>query len=209
MGTARIEATIAETLATKDNVTLAARYDTWAATYDDDTLLAGNRNVTLAAALICRHQSRVDIRILDAGAGTGILGEVLALLGFRRIAALDLSVQMLDIARDKKIYESITIGVLGEKLDYESHTFDVTASTGVFVPGHAPPGALDELVRVTRPGGLIVFSAWEAWLEDGGLAKVDELRARECVELVETVGPYSSMYKSSTRSYLHALRVAA
>ena len=35
----------------------------------------------------------------------------------------------------------------------------------MFTEGHAPLSALDELVRVTRPGGYLVFSVARVYLE--------------------------------------------
>ena len=47
---------------------------------------------------------------------------------------------------------------LGERLDFADGTFAATLSVGVITPKHAPPESFDELLRVTRPGGPVVFS---------------------------------------------------
>jgi SAM-dependent methyltransferase len=46
--------------------------------------------------------------------------------------------------------------VLGEKLDYPSNHFDAVLSVGTI--GHAPPESFDELIRITKSSGFIVFS---------------------------------------------------
>jgi hypothetical protein len=38
----------------------------------------------------------------------------------------------------------------------------------VLTVGHAPPDSLDELLRVTRPGGLVVFTLTTPVYEEGG-----------------------------------------
>ena len=99
-----------------------------------------------------------DARILDAGAGTGLVGEILASMGYRRMVAMDLSQGMLEEARKKGVYEDFHQMVMGETLDYETGSFDAVITVGVLTVGHAPASSLDELVRVTtaqRPHRLL------------------------------------------------------
>lgn len=109
-------------------------------------------------AAVCARLLDRDARILDAGAGTGLLGAALAENGFARIDALDLSPAMLAVAEPKGIYDSLVEARLGGPLPYETATFDAVVSSGVLTTGHAPASCLDELVRITRPGGHIVFT---------------------------------------------------
>ena len=46
--------------------------------------------------------------------------------------------------------------VMSEKLDFPSDSFDAVVTVGVLTVGHAPASSLDELVRITSPGGHIV-----------------------------------------------------
>ena len=46
--------------------------------------------------------------------------------------------------------------ILGEKLDFSDNHYDAVLSVGTM--GHAPPESFNELVRITKPSGLIVFS---------------------------------------------------
>ena len=75
---------------------LRRAYDEWAATYDADVGVLGYINPAVVAGMVARHLEAGQGPILDAGAGTGIVGEVLAPLGYGPIAALDLSAGMLD-----------------------------------------------------------------------------------------------------------------
>ena len=106
-------------------------------------------------------------RILDAGAGTGIVGELLHDAGFEFLVAMDLSQGMLDEAAGKGVYKEFHRMAMGMPLDFPPRYFDGVISVGVFTVGHAPAGSFDELVRVTRPGGHIVFLASPGHLRAG------------------------------------------
>jgi SAM-dependent methyltransferase len=134
---------------------LAERYDELAPSYDDalDTDISPRR----AADVLARHCPG-DGRILDAGCGTGRVGQVLRELGYHDLAGIDISQGMLEEARKKGCYVGLHQQDLGQALGYSEDTFDAVISVGVFVRGHAPSSSLDELVRVTKPGGHIVFT---------------------------------------------------
>ena len=92
------------------------------------------------------------------GAGTGLLGAVLVEIGFATLDALDLSPAMLAEAERKGIYGSLTDGRLGERLPYGTASYDAAVACGVLTTGHAPASGLDELARITRPGGHVIFT---------------------------------------------------
>jgi SAM-dependent methyltransferase len=160
----------------RDNEELARRYDSWANTYDKDLdeacgWIGPQRAVELFARWVPRHA-----RVLDAGAGTGLVGQVLADCGYADIVAGDLSTGMLEKARQKSVYRGFHLMVLGEPLDFESNAFDAIISVGVLTRGHAPPSAFDELLRITKPGGHIVFALrTDVYAQDGFKGKQTEL----------------------------------
>ena len=43
----------------------------------------------------------------------------------------------------------------------ETNTYDGVISTGVFVEGHVQMESLFELVRITKPGGYIVYTLYD------------------------------------------------
>ena len=144
--------------AAKNNRELQARYDEWANEYDKDLLekfewLAPKNTVALFTRYVAREAT-----ILDAGVGTGLVGECLIDAGYRDLRGIDLSAGMLDVARGKGLYGELRQMTLGESLDFADDTFDAVISVGVFTTGHAPAHAFDELVRITKHGGHIVFS---------------------------------------------------
>ena len=142
----------------RNNQELTERYDQWAKDYDaeleQDFEWQGPQRT---AEFFTRYVPRTA-KILDAGAGTGLMGEILVDLGYHDLVAMDLSPGMLEEARKKNLYRELHQMVMGEPLDFDADSFDAVVSTGVLTVGHAPASSLDELVRITRPGGHIVFT---------------------------------------------------
>jgi SAM-dependent methyltransferase len=145
--------------------------------------------------MFARHVPK-EARILDAGAGTGLAGVALAQLGYSQLTAMDLSPGMLDESRKKKVYQEFLQMVMGGPLNIPSGAFDAVISVGTLTVGHAPAGSLDELVRVTRPGGHIVFSLRPDLYESGGFReKQASLESTSRWRLVETSEPFQPMPK--------------
>jgi len=137
---------------------LAAGYADWADTYDAENAAAGYRLPLLCAAFFARHVTLGDGPVLDAGCGTGLVGDCLHVLGFRDLAGIDLSEPMLAHAARRGVYGTLRSMMLGEQLAFPDHHFAAVIASGVFTEGHAPASSFDELVRITRPGGKLVFS---------------------------------------------------
>lgn len=161
-----------------DNAELERVYDEWAEGYDGDVGALGYLNPAVMAGMVGRYLATDAGEILDAGAGTGIVGEVLAAAGYGPLVAIELSRGMLDVAARKGAYAECLRMVLGERLDFADDRFAATTAAGVFTQGHAPAEALDELVRVTRPGGRILLALSERAVADLGFgAKTEALVA--------------------------------
>ena len=174
----------------KDNEELEARYDEWAAEYDADVIEGFGYTGPQRGADIFERFVPTGAHVLDAGAGTGLVGAALKEKGFGSIVAMDLSQGMLDEAKKTGAYEGFDQMVLGETLGYETDSFDSTISIGTFSLGHAPPSGLDELVRVTKPGGYLVYSVRaDVFVESGFQAKQEELISAGKISVVEGMEP--------------------
>ena len=180
----------------QDNRELAERYNQWAMEYDSDLDRDfGWLGPQRAAEVFANHVPK-DARVLDAGAGTGLVGESLSELGYRDRVAMDLSPGMLEEARKKGIYRELRQMVMGEPLDFPSGYFDAVVSVGVLTVGHAPAGSLDELVRITRAGGYVVFTLRPDVYEDSGFKeKQDALAAAGKWRLTEVSDPFQTLPK--------------
>ena len=173
---------------------LRERYDRWASSYEHDLENDfGWSGPQLAADVFTRHVPR-GARVLDAGAGTGLVGRALKEKGYTSMVAMDLSEGMLAEARKTGAYGSYDRMVLGEPLAYETNSFDAAVSVGVFTVGHVPAGGLDELVRVVRPGGYIVYSLRPDIYEANGFQKKHaDLEAAGKAAVIEATDPRRAM----------------
>ncbi len=131
--------------------TIADRYDLITG------LLSFGRDRRWKAALVALADVRPGTRALDLAAGTGDIAFALAARG-ARVAALDITHRMLQIASSKRQASTLVTFVTGDmmSLPFEDGAFDlVTTGYGIRnVPEIEP--ALAEIRRVLRPGGLFL-----------------------------------------------------
>lgn len=179
--------------AASDPAEVAAHYDGWAESYDADMAANGYRHPTICLALLARHLPRGTQPVLDAGAGTGLVGEWLGIIGYPRVEALDISEGMLAVARRKGVYAAHHVLALGGDLPFEGGYFGGVISTGVFTTGHVGAEALDELIRITRPGGAIVLTVKNTVWKDGFANRIAALEAACRITRAEETHPYVSM----------------
>ena len=140
-----------------DNVEL---YSAWAETYDNDFIkdMQYQLHFSVAEEFVLNGGNGL---ILDVGAGTGALAQALLQKGKFSIEATDISEEMLKVAESKKIYERSFLSDLTEEIPIENDIYDGVVSSGTFTHGHVGPSAMVELVRVTKPSGLVTISVNE------------------------------------------------
>ncbi|TPI77316.1 class I SAM-dependent methyltransferase [Mesorhizobium sp. B2-8-9] len=172
---------------------VAAVYDSWAETYDADMSSAGYRHPTICLALLTRHLPRGAEPLLDAGAGTGLIGEWLAITGYPTVEALDISQGMLDKAGAKGVYTALHRLAMGDALPFANDAYAGIVSAGVFTSGHVGIEGLDELIRICRPGGIIVLTVKNTLWQSGFAERIAGLEAQGRLKRVEETAPYASM----------------
>ena len=184
------------------NKELEERYDQWAADYDQDLAeeFAWNSPQN-ATDLFSRHVAK-SAKVLDAGAGTGLVGECLARAGYGNLVAMDISLGMLKEAKGKNVYNNFHQMTLGGHLDFTTDEFDAVISVGVLTQGHAPASSFEELVRITKPGGLIVFSLRVDLYETGGFKEFQsDLESSGKWELAEVTDKFQPLPKGEPESW--------
>jgi phosphatidylethanolamine/phosphatidyl-N-methylethanolamine N-methyltransferase len=139
-----------------DSDTVAKAYAGWAPVYDlvFGVLFDAGRKASVAAA------ERVGGRILDVGVGTGI--SLTAYSGASSVIGVDYSEPMLRKARARVSQRDLahieTLAVMdAQNLGFPDAAFDAVVAQYVITTVPEPEVALDEFVRVTRPGGEIIL----------------------------------------------------
>ncbi len=97
----------------KDSVELAERYDEWADSYDQELEEDYGWQITRLIASVLSQFTPASARVLDAGAGTGLVGQYLGSLGYDSLVAMDISNEMLNKAREKMSTRSFTRWIWG------------------------------------------------------------------------------------------------
>ncbi len=172
---------------------VATHYDQWAKTYDAEMARFGYRHPTIGMALLARHLPKGASPLLDAGAGTGLIGEWLAIMGYPNVEALDISAGMLAVARGKNVYAAFHQLALGGPLPFADGQYAGIIAVGVFTTGHVGAEGLDELIRICQPGGVIVLTVKNTLWHDGFATRVQEFVTQEKIAVAEETQSYVSM----------------
>ena len=179
--------------AARNSQEIADLYDRWADDYEESILAWGYLTPAVTSWFIGCFVEDKTASVLDAGAGTGLMGDVLAALGYSDVTAIDISEKMLAHARGKGVYREVRRMELGRDLDLPTGAFAAVVATGVFAAGHAPSESLDELTRVTRPGGAVIFSVSTDVYEDAFGPRQERLEAEGKWERVGETRPFSHL----------------
>lgn len=156
-----------------------AYYEAWAATYDTEV---GDEN-RYAQPERCTHALVTSgvgpgVRILDVGCGSGLSGVALARGGYSSIDGCDLSPAMLALAGDTGAYGHLFEADLNEDLDIADGAYGAATAVGVFSFGHIRADALREVLRVVRPGGIVVVGLNDHFWDEGSMsAELDAVEA--------------------------------
>ena len=160
-------------------------YADWAEKYNEDTKNWRYSAPVHALYLLknIKQQNQIifdpddyEINIMDAGCGTGFMGQTLADAGYKNIVGFDISQDMTDIAETLGIYNSLHGNIdINAPIPQEwEKKFDCTISVGVFTPGHVSPEALSQLAIMTRNGGTIIVSTRVAYCESENYETVSQ-----------------------------------
>jgi predicted TPR repeat methyltransferase len=172
---------------------IARTYDAWAEGYDAEMAAVGYRHPTICLALLARRLPAGAGPVLDAGAGTGLIGEWLRILGHAPIEGVDVSPGMLRVAARKGAYDRLVEGDLTARLPFEDARFAGAVCAGVFTVGHVGAEGLDELVRVLRPGGVLALTVKDQTWDAGVASRLADLATRGRIELLDETPSYLSM----------------
>lgn len=134
-------------------------YSGWAADYDrtfaDAHGYVAPREIARAYLGEAGSDAGTGGRVLDIGAGTGLVAEHLR---GQTVDAVDISQEMLDVAGAKGLYRRRIRADLTLPLDIADAAYAGFVSAGTFTHGHVGPACLPELMRIARPGAVFALS---------------------------------------------------
>ena len=161
-----------------DRATLDGIYDEWAKDYDRHIWSSGNPYIAISAGMAGKYIDGYEASILDVGCGTGNMAQLLYQMGFNNLEGLDPSEGMLAVADHKGIYRKLHKLFLADEVGLPDASYDAVVAAGVLTHGHAPLESLDGILKLTKSGGVIIFSLSEiAHNEMGFGEKIAQLGA--------------------------------
>jgi ubiquinone/menaquinone biosynthesis C-methylase UbiE len=128
---------------------IAPSYDGW----------AGGQHERVAARLVDVAAPQKGEQVLDVGTGTGLVAHLVApRVSPGSVIGIDLSDNMLAIARSKRSKNVQFLGMAAERLVFKPETFDLVTMGDALAYVGDPTDALAEAHRVLRPGGRLAVS---------------------------------------------------
>ena len=160
-------------------------YDKWGDKYDKDMVEWNYTGPQETVNIFKKHTLSKDIKIFDAGCGTGRVGIELKKFGYTNIDGADLSKKLLDLV-PKGFYNKLEQIDLNKPLNKKSNIYDAVLCVGTFTFGHVKPPALDELIKIIKNKGLICFTVNEGIYEEYGFdKKIKELSDKKTWDIKE------------------------
>ena len=159
------------------------------------------------AVLAEQGRSFEDLRVLDVGAGNGMVGERLADMGAETIVGVDIIEEALEATeRDRPgVYDDYRVVDLTDvdaedDAAFREHDFNALVTVAALGFGDIPPQAFAQAYDYVAEGGLIAFNIKDRFLEEG-----DESGFRT---LVEGLADEGLMVPLAQRRYRHRLSTA-
>ena len=183
-----------------DSETSCKKYTLNARNYEKDSFYLGYPTPKVLVEMITTEmfqdklKGNEKIYVLDAGCGTGLVGEYFKQSPSSNhwvIDGFDGAEGMLDIARKKGVYRRLETCFMVRKKEsiskFNSDEYDLVVASGLFAFAQAWPSGLSELVRVTKPGGCIIFTFGKNQPEDYQAEMKNEIRRIEDSNLWQVI----------------------
>ena len=152
----------------KNDNRLTEVYRDWAKKYDyDNDHVLGTVSQPKSVNLLSTRLKDKTAKIIDVGCGTGLVGEKLKAKDFIYFDGLDISKDMLSIAKSRG-YRNLFLGSLNKQLPVLDDAYDAAMCIGVFTHGHVSSDGFNELCRIVKPSGYVCFTINEGVFEEYG-----------------------------------------
>ena len=192
-----------------NNQKLKKLYVGWAKVYDKNMAEWGYAYNKKILKILPKLSVTKKSKILDAGCGTGWVGQTLFNAKYKNLSGIDYSPDMLKQAKKKKIYKKLVCANLRNKIKFPTNTFDIIICVGFLAKGHLGPEVLDELIRILKPNGYIVCSIGEnVWKKFKFDKKIKSLTIGKKIKLHIRSKPFVVLpnNEASAKSRMYAIK---
>ena len=162
-------------------------YDEWGIKnkYDQDMVDWDYTGPKETVEVFKKYAKDKNIKIYDAGCGTGLVGVELKKFGYNYLDGADLSQKLLDLV-PKALYQNLSKVDLNKNIKIKDNNYDAVMCVGTFTFGHVKPNALDEFIRITKNKGFLCFTINEGIYEEYGFdKKISELKKNNSLNIRE------------------------
>ena len=126
-------------------------------------------------SIFVKYNPNKNIKIFDAGCGTGLVGIALKNNGYNFLDGADFSQSMLNLVPNN-LYQNLYKIDLNKKISFKDNIYDAITCVGTFTYGHVHPPALNEMTRICKNGGNISFTINVGIYQEYGIdKKIDEM----------------------------------
>ncbi len=153
------------------------------------------------------NESAAQLRVLDVGAGNGMVGEELDRMGARHIVGVDIIPEAKEAAeRDRPgVYDDYFVVDLtdvpaGDLERMEEYRFNCLTTVAALGFGDIPPEAFTTAYNLVENGGLIAFNIKERFVSDGDRSGFEDL--------ISTALDDGTLDLEAQRRYRHRLAVS-
>lgn len=176
-------------------------YNVYATKYDDVIKVTGFNDASMMIKYLLDKDYAKDQKVVDFGCGTGIVGEGLTKEGFTDITAVDGSTEMLAVSKAKGVYKSLHECLIGfdpldDLLKDQIGSFDIVITSATMLKGHFPNTCYKTFLEYLKPGGIMIFSIRDIYLNsetDFGMnyhGAMEELVQANLMKKVDSI-PYT------------------
>ncbi|CAM1319583.1 Uncharacterised protein g7254 [Pycnogonum litorale] len=145
--------------------------------YEKVLLEADYNGPRISTELLLSLNLDKNVRILDLLGGSGLIACLLKENGYHNIDVLDASEDMMNAARQNNLYKNYYEVYLAKDnpMPIAEDTYDAIVMAGTFTPGHITSDIFEDMIRVVKPGGYVIWSMRHDHVTKGFLSEIDRL----------------------------------
>ena len=136
-------------------------FDQYAENYEQDLQikLKSQSPGAVVDAVLKMAGGRKEIKVLDLGCGTGLVGAMLApALPQLRLTGIDLSLNMLQHAKERKLYEDLVHEDIGDYLIKENSDWDYIVASDTLIYFGDLSHLFEQASRLLKDNGYLIFT---------------------------------------------------